>query len=428
MPLVDIRAQGAVVAEEDDRAVCAIVRTDDCFEPPLELELDFFVGAQQPNQGSISFSAQAVEMMSLLQAVLSFQSAPVKTVVVLGDRKTGKSSLCRFISGNLLASHDVYLVDTDLGQPMEWMPGFLSIKKLNRVTCSNTTGWTGQPFSLDTQYSSFVGDFSPEHFVSLFALKIQQLAERARELVHRGVIIVNTCGFVRGLGLETVKATLQAFNPQAVVETTHRGELIVKKLAASRGYNIIRGKGDFVNAKTSVFLPGPLVSSEQKSRFGPMREARIEAMHRYFEQHCIRASLQLSAASFVFHDRDRKLLLAAESLAEAEVALALVGSVCALSLANGLEVPVLLEDFDLRAGLLEVRLQREFRLLVGERFTVTASEYLFYESKPAALDSDRGWQAEIEASGRLGLKTYWSGPGFGVGSKALRKVVSRRKR
>lgn len=427
MPLVEIRAQGAVVAEEEERAVCAIVLAEGCFEPPLELEPDHFVGDAQPNQKAISFSAQAMEMMSLLQVVLSFQSAQVKTVAVIGDRKTGKSSLCRFIAGNLHASQDVYLVDTDLGQPMDWMPGFLSLRKLERITCGNTVAWSGQPLSPDVHCSAFVGDYSPEHFVSLFTLKVQQLAQQAKERVHRGVILVNTCGFVRGLGLETVRAVLQAFNPQVIVETTHRGELIVKKMAAWRSYNIIKGRGDFINSKTSVFLPGPLVSSDIRARSGAPREARIEAVCRYFEQSCMRTTLPLRGAEFAFHEHDRKLLLSSEGLADAELALALVGSICALRLSNDLEVPLLLEDVDLAAGHLVVRLQQEFRPLVGERFTITASEYMFYETKGAALGTDKAWQGEVEATGRLGQKTYWSGPGFGVGSKALRKVVSRRK-
>lgn len=111
----------------------------------------------------------------------------------------------------------VALIDTDVGQAECSPPGLISMTLID-------TPLLGPPEShlLPPHASVFFGDTSPEEDPALFIAACKRLAASYRALAARelacgkGVpLVINTCGWVKGLGLELLQQLL------AVCDVTH---------------------------------------------------------------------------------------------------------------------------------------------------------------------------------------------------------------
>ena len=150
----------------------------------------------------------------------------VDIVVVCGSKNTGKSSFCRYLVNSLLNAHDsVLYMDTDCGQPEYTPPGLVSLFEVREAMLEPT---------YMTRYrrpvaSYFIGDTSPGSDPELYERSVGALLERSRGLEpvggrntdsdspgdghvcgrrrrqrQRRVMVVNTHGWVQGLGLDVL--------------------------------------------------------------------------------------------------------------------------------------------------------------------------------------------------------------------------------
>ncbi|KAG1671780.1 hypothetical protein FOA52_000157 [Chlamydomonas sp. UWO 241] len=153
-------------------------------------------------------------------------------VVVLGAKGSGKSSLARLLVNSLL-NHvpEVVFLDTDLGQPELTPPGLVSITRLTAPLLGPPCTHTATPAA-----AHYVGDTSAQGDPELYVSAVQSLCAWYRDTdfspppastststaggVARGSartarppLIINTHGWVKGLGLDVLADVCCASNP-----------------------------------------------------------------------------------------------------------------------------------------------------------------------------------------------------------------------
>jgi polynucleotide 5'-hydroxyl-kinase GRC3/NOL9 len=177
-----------------------------------------------------------------------------RTILVIGATDRGKSTYCQYLSRQLLAAGDsVALVDADIGQKDIGPPGTITlgypdaVRPLHRL---QPAAWY------------FVGAVSPaEHMLPVIA-GTRQLADAAQT----ARVIVNTSGFVYGLGRQLKRRKIEALEPDVMVSLA-RGRELDALLAPYR------------HLRTLHLPPSP--QARQKSR-QQRRANREEAFRRYF--------------------------------------------------------------------------------------------------------------------------------------------------
>lgn len=145
--------------------------------------------------------------------------------VVCGPKGAGKSTLARLLVNALqgATSGAVGFLDVDCGAPELTPPGLLSLSLLTRPllgppACRLSCGETPQP-----RECRFVGDTSPAADPGAYAAAVAALLQAwaAQPEAHGAVpapLVINTLGWVRGLGLELLCELLRGCGPTHVLQ------------------------------------------------------------------------------------------------------------------------------------------------------------------------------------------------------------------
>ena len=148
-------------------------------------------------------------------------------VLVVGPTDSGKSTLCRILlSYACRVGRAPTFVDLDLGQGEVSVPGTVAATPLDRQCLSSEEGYTGT-----APLSYYVGEVSP----GTSPLVYRNAAERLAELVGRrqaqagdigdrarvGGLVINTFGWVDGLGYELLLHAARTFAVDTVVVMGH---------------------------------------------------------------------------------------------------------------------------------------------------------------------------------------------------------------
>jgi len=153
-------------------------------------------------------------------------------VVVCGHQGAGKSTLCRYLA-NKAAGRHVFILDADPGQPLAGPPGFVSLrrvsgpsvlpedhhdtvvrqeKKRHSSFSSPATTTTTTPTPFVAVQAHFLGDVTPRDNPTGYAAAVASLLDCFARQPRRpgGLLVVNTCGWIRGLGAEILATLLGA--------------------------------------------------------------------------------------------------------------------------------------------------------------------------------------------------------------------------
>ncbi|CBN74160.1 conserved unknown protein [Ectocarpus siliculosus] len=159
------------------------------------------------------------------------------SVLVCGAKGVGKSTLCRFLANRMLGRHrEVAYMDCDLGQPEFTPPGQVSLHLLN-------TPVVGPPHAnlRHPHLAYFIGTTTSKPEPLLYSAAVRALAERASEGVVGGAeqqqqhaerpasffaggappptpLVVNTDGWVKGMGEDLLGAVIDAVRPRHIVQ------------------------------------------------------------------------------------------------------------------------------------------------------------------------------------------------------------------
>ena len=162
-------------------------------------------------------------------------SAPLSeiTALVCGPRNAGKSSFCRQLVNSLLNSNPVVAyLEGDCGQPEFTPPGSVSLVFVDSVV-------VGPPFMHPRRpvRACFVGDTTPKTDPALYLSSVEDLvgwysnegrAALARHLASTGrrggeelaPLVINTPGWVKGLGFEVLDRLVRRVRPKHLVQLT----------------------------------------------------------------------------------------------------------------------------------------------------------------------------------------------------------------
>ncbi|MGQ4807556.1 hypothetical protein NKDENANG_00910 [Candidatus Entotheonellaceae bacterium PAL068K] len=178
-----------------------------------------------------------------------------RKVLVMGAVDRGKSTYCGFLSSQLLAAGmRVALVDADVGQKDIGPPATI------------TLGYPEPALPLAQVQPMgfyFVGAVNPVGHLLPMVVGTRQLVDAARA----AVILINTTGFVHGVGQVLKSFKIEAVRPDVVVAIVQGAELQAIT-RAYRHHRVLRiSPSDQALAKTP----------EQR------REARQKAFYRYFQ-------------------------------------------------------------------------------------------------------------------------------------------------
>jgi hypothetical protein len=176
------------------------------------------------------------QRVSLELVTQSSSSTAKPVIVVCGPRKVGKSSFCRHVVNTLLSSQSpdaasastsmdgggVIMVDLDMGQTEFMPPGTLSAKLVTRAILDPPFCHVGT-----ADLSVPVGCVAPSDDLQTvlqgYAWLLTAVLER-----HQGrrPIVVNTIGWITGLGLHLLQFAVQFVRPSHVIGfvANHQGD------------------------------------------------------------------------------------------------------------------------------------------------------------------------------------------------------------
>jgi len=171
---------------------------------------------------------RAADWVAAVERICS-KSSP--RVVVCGRRNSGKSTFGRFLVNNLLKlKGEVLFLDCDVGQSEFLVEGCLS---LHRVRCPLLGApWTHQDVSPIAAFYLGSNDLNmdPELYMSCIRSVVKEYATLGSDLP----VVVNTIGWIKGLGLESLTYIIKLLKPTAVVELSLDAEQILEESSGDR--------------------------------------------------------------------------------------------------------------------------------------------------------------------------------------------------
>ncbi|QDZ20713.1 polynucleotide 5'-hydroxyl-kinase [Chloropicon primus] len=164
------------------------------------------------------------------------------TALVCGPKNAGKSTFCRELVNTLLNSNPVVAyLETDCGQPEFSPPGSVSLTFV-------ASPIAGPPFMhpRKPERACFVGDTTPKSDPVLYFNSVVHLMDwyaahglgalRSRNLAP---LVVNTPGWVKGLGFEILDRMVRQIQPKHVVQLcTNTGKDLPREQADWRGLGL----------------------------------------------------------------------------------------------------------------------------------------------------------------------------------------------
>jgi energy-coupling factor transporter ATP-binding protein EcfA2 len=161
----------------------------------------------QPLKVSSEWSAAADRVSAL--------SSPGSVAAVVGAKGAGKSTLLRYLVNRLLLRHqEVWVLDGDVGQAEFTPGGLLSVTSVTRPVLGPPhthcvgTGVEG----LQLVQGALMGDVTPESDPDRYKACVTRMCEFvSQQAAARKVpVLVNSCGWVKGLGMELLSHLLEA--------------------------------------------------------------------------------------------------------------------------------------------------------------------------------------------------------------------------
>ena len=160
-----------------------------------------------------------------VNSIVGSSSNTPPTVLVCGAKNMGKSTLARYLVNRLLSAlrgdgvKEVAYIDTDLGQTEFTPPGFVSLVVL---TLTEPMLGPALPFWRKPVLSHFIGDVTPRDCPSMYTTAVQNLVDAYRTKLRTSryplPCVINTHGWVKGLGQDLLQRIVDASRPQHILQ------------------------------------------------------------------------------------------------------------------------------------------------------------------------------------------------------------------
>ncbi|KHJ43404.1 NUC156 domain protein [Trichuris suis] len=151
---------------------------------------------------------------SILQECVQLGLQKLFVVLACGAAGVGKSTLLRFIVNGLLSiGVEPFLMDLDTGQSEFCLPGCLAVKKMRFPLIGPPFG----RFMNDPDLCYFFGEASPAGRPQVYLQLISELFRQYTDKISSGILLVNTNGYVVGLGAEILMEIVKVLKPDRVL-------------------------------------------------------------------------------------------------------------------------------------------------------------------------------------------------------------------
>eukprot|EP01105_Mastigella_eilhardi_P006039 TRINITY_DN17654_c0_g1_i1.p1 TRINITY_DN17654_c0_g1~~TRINITY_DN17654_c0_g1_i1.p1 ORF type:complete len:431 (-),score=91.94 TRINITY_DN17654_c0_g1_i1:29-1300(-) len=237
----------------------------------LQGECHAYVAGNTPMPAYLSLHNQLETLRSMAKANSS-EAGPV--IVLCGPVDCGKSTIARILLAYAARlGYTPLYVDLDVGQGAITIPGVVSAVGVEKPPqpCEGLSS----PGCSTPPVGFFYGHLSLDKNPSLYKVNVESLAKVVQDklatnpLAKRSGVIINTCGWIDGLGFELLLHDIEAFNANhvAVIEHERLFHDISERLAPGRPVNVLK-------------LPksGGVVSRDQNFR----RKNRVNRIREYF--------------------------------------------------------------------------------------------------------------------------------------------------
>lgn len=155
-------------------------------------------------------------------------SLPVPTIIcIAGNRNTGKSTFARYLSNRFISIHkEVAFLDCDLGQSELTISGAVSLHHLKSPLLGTNTFNLGCAFTHLRQplHAAFIGNNTPQQDPDAYLARIFDLLGVYKETLSHLNLVVNTSGWIKGMGYDLLFHFINKLQPNALVQMHHFGE------------------------------------------------------------------------------------------------------------------------------------------------------------------------------------------------------------
>ena len=135
-------------------------------------------------------------------------------IVICGPRDSGKSTLFRFICNVALQQFkEVWAMDTDPGQPELGPPGSMSVGRVRGAQLG--PGFCQVDSAVEIAMRVLMPGVSADADPNYFEHNVRRLAAAVPAGV---VLVVNTSGWISGVGLDVLQSTLNVVEPTTVLQ------------------------------------------------------------------------------------------------------------------------------------------------------------------------------------------------------------------
>uniref|UniRef100_A0A5S6QZT4 deoxyhypusine synthase n=1 Tax=Trichuris muris TaxID=70415 RepID=A0A5S6QZT4_TRIMR len=168
-----------------------------------------------PSQDAKSISSEIVEQC------IALGSHKLHLALACGAAGVGKSTFLRFVINGLLSvGIQPFLMDLDTGQSEFCRPGCLAIKKIESPLIGPAFGRTKS----DPELCYYFGEVSPAERPHVYLQLVSELFQQFTNKVHTGVMLINTNGFVVGVGADILIQIVKMLKPDHVVLLSNQVE------------------------------------------------------------------------------------------------------------------------------------------------------------------------------------------------------------
>ncbi|WP_456444210.1 Clp1/GlmU family protein [Thermococcus sp.] len=155
------------------------------------------------------------DRFELVNVILHTPKRPLR-VMLIGGSDSGKTTLLTFLANELIKDGlRVAVVDSDVGQKGILPPATVSF--------ALPDGPFSNPSELSGTAHYFIGTTSPGQYVGEMAVGVERLVNGASSLAD--VVLIDTTGFVTGLGAEMKRLKVELIKPELTVVLERRGEM-----------------------------------------------------------------------------------------------------------------------------------------------------------------------------------------------------------
>ena len=212
------------------KGTCGAPDDQERVSPALRVAADLRLPGMQVVVADVAGLRPFVVAQDWAKAADAVLAAPPSTdgsglVLVCGAKGVGKSSMCRFLVNRMLGRHPtVAYMDCDLGQPELTPPGQVSLHLLDAPVVGPPHANLRRP-----ELAYFVGTTSSKPEPLLYSAAVRALAEHAAAGQQQAAsfagdglpsrpLVVNTDGWVKGMGEDLLGAVIDAVRPRHIVQ------------------------------------------------------------------------------------------------------------------------------------------------------------------------------------------------------------------